>query len=61
VEAGEENDKCWNRSTNAARAAGNEANMIAGRQNQAHTEDANSGLLRQNVTNSRKILNQGLA
>jgi len=58
VEAGEENDKCWNRSTNAA---GNEANMIAGRQNQAHTEDANSGLLRQNVTNSRKILNQGLA
>jgi len=50
------------RSTNAARAAGNEANMIAGRQNRAQANNANNGgLLRQNVTNSRKVLNQGLA
>ena len=49
------------RSSNNARAAGNEANMIAGRQNQAQANNANSGLLRQNVTNSRKVLNQGLA
>jgi hypothetical protein len=47
------------RSTNAARAAGNEANMIAaGNRNQAQ---ANNGLLRQNVANSRKVLNQALA
>jgi len=49
------------RSTNAARAAGNESNMIAGRQSQAQANNASSGLLRQNVTNSRKVLNQGLA
>ena len=50
------------RSTNAARAAGNEANMIAGRHNQAQANNTNNGgLLRQNVTNSRKVLNQGLA
>ena len=47
------------RSTNAARAAGNEANMIAGNRNQSQA--SNGGLLRQNVTNSRKVLNQALA
>ena len=46
------------RSSNAARAAGNEANMIAGNRNQ---EQASNGLLRQNVANSRKVLNQALA
>jgi len=51
------------RSTNAARAAGNEANMIAGNRNQAQASNArrNKGLLRQNVTNSRRVLNQALA
>jgi len=48
------------RSTNAARAAGNEANMIAGNRNQAQAR-RNTGLLRQNVANSRKVLNQALA
>mmetsp|Transcript_17526 Transcript_17526/g.26239 ORF Transcript_17526/g.26239 Transcript_17526/m.26239 type:complete len:569 (+) Transcript_17526:108-1814(+) len=46
------------RSTNAARAAGNEVNMIAGNRNQAQ---ASNGLLRQNVANSRKVLNQAMA
>jgi len=48
------------RSTNAARAAGNEASMIAGNRNQAQAR-RNTGLLRQNVVNSRKVLNQALA
>mmetsp|Transcript_17528 Transcript_17528/g.26244 ORF Transcript_17528/g.26244 Transcript_17528/m.26244 type:complete len:540 (+) Transcript_17528:108-1727(+) len=48
------------RSTNAARAAGNEVNMIAGNRNQAQAR-RNTGLLRQNVANSRKVLNQALA
>jgi len=48
------------RSTNAARAAGNEASMIAGNRNQAQAT-RNTGLLRQNVANSRKVLNQALA
>jgi len=48
------------RSTNAARAAGNEASMIAGNRNQAQAR-RNNGLLRQNVANSRKVLNQALA
>jgi len=48
------------RSTNAARAAGNEANMIAGNRNQAQAR-RNNGMLRQNVVNSRKVLNQALA
>jgi len=48
------------RSSNAARAAGNEVNMIAGNRNQAQAR-RNTGLLRQNVANSRKVLNQALA
>ena len=48
------------RSSNAARARRNEANMISGNRNQAHS--CSNGLsLRQNVTNSRKVLNQALA
>jgi len=48
------------RSSNAAtRAAGNEANMIAGNRNQAQASNMFS--LRQNVANSRKFLNQALA
>jgi len=47
------------RSTNTARAAGNKANMIAGNRNQAQA--SNGLLLRQNVMNSRKVLNQALA
>jgi hypothetical protein len=49
------------RSTNTARAAGKEANMIAGRQNQAQSNNSVNMSLRQNITNSRKVLNQGLA
>jgi len=49
------------RSTNAAmRAAGNEASMITGNRNQAQAR-RNNGMLRQNVANSRKVLNQALA
>ena len=50
------------RSTNAARssAAGSEANMIAGNRNQAQAT-SNRLSLRQNVANSRKVLNQALA
>jgi len=45
--------KAGYRSTNAARTAGDEANMIAGNRNQAQAR-RNNGLLRQNVVNSRK-------
>jgi len=52
--------KAGYRSTNPARTAGNEANMIAGNRNQAQAR-RNNGLLRQNVVNCRKVLNQALA
>ena len=48
------------RSSNAARARRNEANMISGNRNQAQAT-SNGLSLRQNVTNSRKVLNQALA
>jgi len=48
------------RSVTTLAGRGNEASMIAGRQSLAEANAAR-GLLRQNVTNSRKVLNQALA